>query len=149
MKSTFSPLIAISIVPLCLCVSVFSHATETENLGMQILPALGKVTVDGKFDDWDLSGGIFACGDAEKAASQFAVWFHAMYDKDNLYLLARWVDTTPMNNPGSIKGDYGFNGDCLQVRIVTAPDVTAKEVADAYSKDGDASTMRTTHLTAW
>ncbi len=130
-------------------ITSIARATETENLGMRILPAPGKVVVDGKIDDWDLSGGIFACGDAEKAAGQYAVWFHAMYDKENLYLLARWIDPTPMNNPGSIKGDYGFNGDCLQVRIVTAPDVTAKEVADVYSKQPDASTMRTTHMTAW
>ena len=135
---------------LLICASgIGASATETENLGLQILPAKGKVTIDGKFDDWDLSGGIFACGDAEKAASQYAVWFHAMYDADNLYLLARWVDPTPMNNPGSIKGDNGFNGDCLQVRVVTAPDILAPDVANAYSKNGDAPTMRTTHMTAW
>ena len=27
----------------------------------------GKVTIDGSFDDWDLSGGIFACGDVENS----------------------------------------------------------------------------------
>ncbi len=124
-------------------------ATESENLGIQVLPAPGKVVADGKVDDWDLSGGIFACGDAEKASAQYAMWFHAMYDAENLYLLARWVDPTPMNNPGSIKGDNGFNGDCLQVRVVTAPDIMDKEVSAPYSKQPDSSTMRTTHLTAW
>ena len=38
------------------------RATETENLGIQILPAPGKVVVDGKVNDWDLSGGLFAPG---------------------------------------------------------------------------------------
>ena len=96
-------------------------ATETENLGIAVLPAPGKVVVDGKCDDWDLSGGIFICGDVENMRDKFAVWFHAMYDSENLYLLARWTDETPLNNPGQIAGSYGFAGDCLQVRVVTAP----------------------------
>ena len=96
-------------------------ATETENLGIAVLPAPGKVVVDGKCDDWDLSGGIFICGDVENMRDKFAVWFHAMHDAENLYLLARWTDETPLNNPGQIAGSYGFAGDCLQVRVVTAP----------------------------
>ena len=97
-------------------------ATETENLNIRILPAPGKVTVDGKFTDWDLSGGVFACGDVEHLRDKLAVWLHGMYDKDNLYILARWIDETPMSNPGSIAGDMGFQGDCLQLRIVCNPD---------------------------
>ena len=41
------------------------YATETENLGIAVLPAPDGVAVDGKCDDWDLSGGIFICGDVE------------------------------------------------------------------------------------
>ena len=44
-----------------------------------------------------------------------------MYDKDNLYLLARWNDDTPLNNPGQTIADYGFAGDSLQFRTITAP----------------------------
>jgi len=124
-------------------------ALETEHLNFEVLPAPGPVTVDGKVGDWDLSAGILACGDVENARDKFAVWLHAMYDQERLYLLARWVDPTPMNNPGSIKGDYGFRGDCLQVRIVTAPDVTAKEVANPDRNAKDAATARTSHLTCW
>jgi hypothetical protein len=111
-----------------------AFATETENLGIQVLPAPGKVTVDGKFDDWDLTGGVFACGDVENLRDKLACWFHLMYDRDSLYLLARWIDQTPMNNPGSSRGDYGFAGDCLQTRLVTAAG-TPQE--------------RCTHVTAW
>ena len=96
-------------------------ATETENLGISVLPAPGKVTVDGKVDDWDLSGGVFACGDVENQRQKFAVWVHAMYDAENLYVLARWIDETPLNNPGQVSGSYGFAGDCLQFRTITAP----------------------------
>ncbi len=135
---------AIALLP-----SLTARATETENIGLRVLPAPAKVTIDGKADDWDLTGGLFACGDVENAAEKYGVWLHAMYDADNLYILARWVDPTPMNNPGSTKGDYGFRGDCLQVRIVTAPDVSARDVASPDAKANDAALARTTHATCW
>ena len=102
-----------------------ARGTETEHLNFSILPAPGKVAIDGKFDDWDLTGGILACSDAENLRDQYSQWFHVMYDAENLYLLARWKDPTPLNNPG-VKGDMGFAGDCLQFRTVTT-DAAGKE----------------------
>ena len=109
-------------------------ATETENLGIRVLPAPGKVIVDGKTDDWDLSAGMFTCGDVENRRDTMSTWFHAMYDANNLYVLTRWNDETPLNNPGQTIADYGFRGDCLQFRIITHPD-------DANE--------RTSHWTCW
>jgi outer membrane protein assembly factor BamB len=100
------------------CIGGAALATETEHLGMQVLPAPGKVVVDGKFADWDLTGGILACSDVETLRDQYSMWFHAMYDGENLYVLARWKDPTPLNNPG-VKGDMGFQADCLQFRTLT------------------------------
>ena len=120
---------------LAVVLSMTVYATETENLGMRALPVPGKVvTVDGKIDDWDLSGGIFACGDAEVLHNKLACWFHLMYDEDNLYVLARWIDQTPINNPGSTAGDFGFAGDCLQLRLVF---------------DHGTAQQRGLHVTAW
>ncbi|HUU98157.1 MAG TPA: PQQ-binding-like beta-propeller repeat protein, partial [Phycisphaerae bacterium] len=99
-----------------------AFATETEHLGMQVLPAPGKVVIDGKTADWDVSAGILACSDVENMRDKFSVWFHTMWDAGNLYLLARWNDETPLNNPGSSKGDYGFAGDCLQFRTIVPAD---------------------------
>ena len=99
-----------------------ARATPTEHVAFRVLPAPGKVAVDGAVDDWDLSGGIFICDDPETQRDQFATWFHMMYDDDNVYILARWVDPTPLANPGVTVADHGFAGDCLQVRIATAPD---------------------------
>jgi len=99
-----------------------ARATETENLGIRILPTPGKVAVDGQVADWDLTGGVFVCGDVENLRDQLAVWIHAMYDADNLYVLARFIDETPMSNPGSIAGDHGFAGDSLQLRVILHPD---------------------------
>jgi len=109
-------------------------AGRTENLGMRVLPAPGKVKIDGKFDDWDLTGGIFACDNVEAQRDHFACWFHTMYDSRNLYILARWIDQTPMNNPTAITSKEGFRGDCLQVRFIMAP-ATPKECIS--------------HITAW
>jgi len=111
------------LLALCLCLVAvmtgLARATETENLNFRVLPAPGPVTVDGAVTDWDLSGSIFACGDVENHRNKFGVWFAAMYDAKNLYLLARWNDDTPLNNPGSTAGNFGWDGDCLQVRVVS------------------------------
>jgi len=115
--------------------STTTHATETEHLGIHILPAPGPVEIDGDVKDWDLSGGVFVCGDVENLRERLACWIHLMYDPDALYVLTRWIDETPLSNPGSSKGDYGFAGDCLQMRLITEPGLGERE--------------RTTHLTAW
>ncbi len=129
-----------------------SLAQMTEHFNFRILPARGAVTIDGSVDDWDLTSGIFACSDVEHQRDRYGVWFHAMWDADHLYVLARWQDLTPLNNPGSIKGDYGFNGDSLQFRVVTAP---ADRLEAAATRHGphdsgpDLPGTRTSHITAW
>jgi len=105
---------------LLLATQIPAVATPTENNGLRVLPAPAHVVIDGKTDDWDLSAGIFCCDDVEVQRGNLGVWFHAMYDKDNLYLLARFLDETPLNNPGQTIADYGFAGDCLQFRVITA-----------------------------
>jgi hypothetical protein len=117
--------IALSILATC----VVAPAVETENLDIRVLPSPGAVVVDGDWKDWDLSGGILACGDAKTQRDRFSVWVHLMYDADNLHILARWRDETPMNNPGSTKGDMGFLGDSLQFRTIWAYDKDAEVVA--------------------
>ena len=115
--------VALLCLVLCfICGPSLLYATETEHIGMKVLPAPGRVVVDGKFADWDLTGGIFVCSDVENMRDKFSVWFATMYDDDNLYLLARWNDETPLNNPGSRKGNYGFAGDCLQFRTIVPAD---------------------------
>ena len=107
----------------------------TESTSLRSLPASGKVVVDGKTDDWDLSGGIFVCGDVAKRRDTQSAWVHVMHDAENLYLLARWRDETPLNNPKDTRKDKdGYSGDCLQFRLLAEPN-TPKE--------------RCTHLTCW
>jgi len=135
MQAIFSRLTLMLVIGLVLGLSMSVHATETENQTIRLLPTPNKVTIDGKFNDWDLSGGIFACGDVEHLRDKLSCWFYVMYDQNNVYMLVRWTDDTPMNNPGLVSGDMGFQGDCLQARMVTVPDDPAK--------------FRTSHITAW
>ena len=99
-----------------------ASATETQNTLLRVLPApAGGVAIDGDISEWDLRAGVFACGELEHLRDQYAVWMHAMYDAENVYLLARWRDPTPLNNTETV-GGHGFNGDCLQVRFILFPD---------------------------
>ena len=102
-------------------------ATETENHGLRVLPVPGPVVIDGQYADWDLSGGVFACGELEHLRDNSSVWVHAMYDSENLYVLARWKDPTPLNNPEAL-GGHGFNGDCFQFRCILFPDTAEKSI---------------------
>lgn len=96
-------------------------ATPTENIGLQVLPAPSPIVVDGKYNDWDLSASVFASNDVETQRDDYAVWLSAMYDAKNLYVLARFNDKTPLNNPGQTIANYGFAGDSLQIRTITHP----------------------------
>jgi len=107
---------------ICLLMVVFvvcpGMATETENLNIRILPVPGQVKIDGQTGDWDLSGGVFVCGDVENLRDQLSVWVHAMYDAENLYVLGRYRDETPLSNPGLAGADQPWTGDSLQLRII-------------------------------
>jgi hypothetical protein len=81
MKTPFA-LIEVGLAALVLCSS--GRATETETHVIPVLPAPGGMTIDGNADDWDLSGGVFACADVENQREQFAVWLHAMHDAEKL-----------------------------------------------------------------
>ena len=41
--------------------------------------------------------------------------------KSGWSIYPRWNDATPLNNPGQTSADYGFAGDSLQLRTLTAP----------------------------
>jgi hypothetical protein len=105
------------------------RATETENINLRVLPARGPVTIDGQFGDWDLTGSRFGCSNVETLRERAAVWFAAMYDAENLYLLARWVDDSPLNNPSSTAGGYSFQGDDLEFRIITGYQTPAQRAS--------------------
>jgi hypothetical protein len=115
---------------------------------MYVVPTPGKVTIDGKLDDWDLSGQILTYVISENQDMQSAK-FAMMYDKQNLYLSAEVRDTTPMLNRHDPKadGDKGWNADACQFRISLDPK-QPYPLNIGYG-EGDANNMDVTHLTLW
>jgi len=74
-KASFVLVVAMVLLGACT-----TRATETENTGIRSLPAPGKVTIDGKPGDWDLSGGIFLCKNVEQQrdtqSAPFGIYIH-------------------------------------------------------------------------
>ena len=69
---------------------------------VQVLPAAGTVTIDGKTDDWDLSAGVWSYNDPT-IVEKHSVWTHMMWDAKGIYFLARYQDPSPMKNAASSK----------------------------------------------
>ncbi len=130
-------------------VSLSAFATETENVRFRVIRAPGAVNVDADSSDWDLSGSIFCCPDVEKFRTSYAVWISAMYDKDNLYFFFRWLDATPMNNPGLAGSDYPWQGDCMQVRLATSPQSKTAFNGLRHNTDVSRLPMKFTHFEFW
>jgi hypothetical protein len=88
---------------------------QSQNEGILVLPAPQKVTVDGDLKDWDLSGRIWIFAD-KAVRDRYSVKLSAMWDKDNLYLAARWNDPTPMHSivDPDINPEHGWRSDAWQ-----------------------------------
>ena len=97
-----------------------ASAAQSNNLGISVLPAPGKVAVDGDVKDWDWSGRIWVFAD-KSIRNRYSVEAAAMWDKDNLYLAAKWKDPTPMYNmvDPQFNPNDGWKSDSWQLRIQT------------------------------
>ena len=124
-------------------------ATETENVDFRIVRAPGAVAVDAEFADWNLAGSIFCCPDVESFRSSYGVWIAAMFDRDNLYFLFRWLDQTPMNNPGLAGSDYPWQGDCMQARLATSPQSRTVWNDLRHNTDTSRLPMKFAHFDLW
>ncbi len=91
---------------------------QTHNVGFSAVPAPVTVTVDGCFDDWDLSGQILCCADSG-IRDIFSVKTAAMWDKDYLYLAFDWRDPYPLINRFHPLQDKtrGWMADSVQLRV--------------------------------
>ena len=70
-------------------------AQQTSNGELRAVPAPAKVAIDGKLDEWDLSGEILICYDLVRLTDVYSVRAAAMYDAANLYLSFRFKDKLP------------------------------------------------------
>jgi hypothetical protein len=70
---------------------------QSQNVGIPVVPAPGKVTIDGDLKDWDLSGRVWAFAD-KSIRSRYSAEVAMMWDAANLYVAIHWKDPTPMFN---------------------------------------------------
>ena len=91
-------------------------ATDTEHNAIRVIPAPGKITVDGKIGDWDLSSGMFVCADAESFREKLAAWVHLMHDAKHLYILVRWVHPGAVKDAAKTPGATGYAVDHFRFR---------------------------------
>lgn len=94
---------------------------ETTNSFLRIVPAPGPVRIDGRLNDWDLSGSILCCYDLARLRNTHSVRAAAMYDARYLYLCFHFNDRTPLVNhiDPRQEPDGGWKADAVQVRIQT------------------------------
>ena len=101
--------------------AILNKADHTE---VRIVPAPGKVTIDGDLKDWDLSGAILMFID-EASKETHQLRGAMMYDKEFLYIGGRLKDPTPMMNQYHFGGQVNaaWNADALQINLVANPSV--------------------------
>ncbi len=94
-------------------------AQQTENHELRAVPAPGKVVIDGKLGDWDLSGEIVCCYDLTVLKETHSVRAAAMCDAQYLYLSFRFKDPTPLVNhiDPKLEPGGGWKADAVQLRI--------------------------------
>lgn len=92
---------------------------QTQNEGFVAVPAKGAVKIDGKLDEWDLSGQIWSYADTS-VRDTFSVKTAAMWDKDHLYLSFIWRDPMPLNSTVNPEFDAsrGWMADAVQLRVL-------------------------------
>ncbi|MFZ2654475.1 MAG: hypothetical protein WAX69_06125 [Victivallales bacterium] len=100
---------------------ITAQAQQTSNYVLQAVPGSTNIKLDGKVDDWDLSGEILMCNDLASLADKYSLRAAAMYDKDFLYLSFRFKDKTPMLNQVDPKIDKGagWRADSIELRVKT------------------------------
>ena len=97
---------------------------QSQNEGILAVPAPGPVTIDGDLSDWDWSGRIWVFADAA-VRDRYSVEVAAMWDKEYLYMAAKWKAPLPMwstVDPDTNPHD-GWKSDSWQMRVAT-PDRT-------------------------
>ncbi|MBM4039269.1 MAG: hypothetical protein FJ290_12215 [Planctomycetes bacterium] len=100
---------------------------RTDYQEMHIVPAPGKVVIDGDLKDWDLSGAITLYLD-EASRSVMNIQGAYMYDGEAFYVGGHVKDPTPMVNAHDFASDMSlvWDADAVQLRLISNPAVKSK-----------------------
>jgi len=95
---------------------------KCDNTKIHVVPVPSKVKIDGKLDDWDMSGAILMYMD-EGSKDKYSHRAMMMYGSDALYVAGHIKDTTPLINNHSFGGkvDFAWDADAVQLRLFSDP----------------------------
>lgn len=85
------------------------------------MPATQPVVIDGKLNDWDLSGQTLICYDVATLKDLYSGRVAMMHDDAGLYVSIHWTDLTPIGNSHDpqFQAARGWSGDSVQMRFKT------------------------------
>ena len=108
-----------------------------------VVPAPGPVTIDGRLDDWDLSGQILIFP-TQEVSSLMNARIAMMYDAQALYVSGIVRDSSPMMNRHDprVDADRGWDGDAFQLRLALDP-------AMGYPVDIRGYNEQIVHILCW
>jgi len=103
------------------------------------------VELDGRLDEWDLSGELLLGGVGGSQGARSAR-LSAMHDEGSLYVALRVKDPTPLVNHVDPKEnpDKGWQGDCIQIRFKTSGPASSEVVylGSWFHSDGKRAALR-------
>jgi hypothetical protein len=147
----FFSVLVMSLVLLCAS-AVWADTGLGRHKQLYVVPAPNTVVIDGKLNDWDLSGQIEMYVISETKAMQSAK-FAVMYDREALYLSGVVRDTTPLMNrqEPQANGGRGWDADACQFRLSLDPAQPYPLTASVWELRAGAPDTRDdiVHLTLW
>ena len=104
-----------------LLVAPQTQAMQTDNFGLHAVPAPANLQINGRLDEWDLSGEVLMTYDIEALQDIYSARVATMYDAENLYIAVKWKDPIPLGNSHDPRYQAGkaWAGDSLQLRFKT------------------------------
>jgi hypothetical protein len=129
--------------------SAQEQGARGRNKRLFVVPRPGPVVIDGKLDDWDLSGQVWVYVAPETSEMQSAR-IALMYDQEALYVSGVVRDPTPMMNrhDPKVDGDRAWDADAFQFRFLLNPKL-GYPIHDATAPNPPRPNHQLVHLLLW
>ena len=136
--------------PASLLLAYTAITNKTDHTEIHVVPAPGKVTVDGDLKDWDLSGAILMFVD-EASKGAYSVRGAMMFDADHLYVGGQLKDPTPMVNNYTFGGEVAmsWNADAIQIRLLADPSARSDASLQTGGHISPEANKAVNHITLW
>lgn len=120
-KKTLSIILSILAMAITNHSSILASEAKQSEIVEYIVPAPGKIKVDGDLKDWDKSRKIGPVTFDEESIEEYNATFYATYDKENFYVAAVIVEPHPPYNTNPLKGVGSWDGDAVCFRMSSDP----------------------------